>query len=62
MGKQKKKKVIGTNRDEPLDKPDYALDTIKEPKKPKKPTVKETDVFVEERLNQKALRDLTKMK
>jgi hypothetical protein len=63
MGKQRKKHgAIRSGRDESLDKPDYAADTILEKKKEKKPAVRETDIFVEEQLNQKTLQSLSRMK
>lgn len=63
MGKQKKRhSTVHSGRDESLDKPDYAADMIQEKKKEKKPAVKETDIFVEERLNHKDLQNLAKIK
>lgn len=63
MGKQKKRhSTVRSGRDLSLDKPDYAADVIQEKRKEKKPAIKETDIFVEERLNQKDLQSLAKIK
>jgi hypothetical protein len=63
MGKQKKRHgAVRSGRDESFDKPDYAADMLQKQKKEKKPAVKETDIYVEERLNRTALQNLAKMK
>jgi hypothetical protein len=59
MGKQKKRTG---RREEGMDKPAWAADVITMPVKPQKPVVKETDIFLEERLGTSLLNQLAQLK
>lgn len=63
MGKRRKKQPdFISNKEESLDKPDYARDIVVAPQKQKKHVPNETDIFVAERLKNETKQELAKMK